>query len=1070
MAADSTSGSPSLWVPNLAVLLLLAVGLLNEKIPLVSGRPPSASADLQLGETPARLWEDPLAIKAPTGLKVSGVAPLRAFFSEAVAENKPAGQPPPVAAGQPPRPRILVLPVLLPGAPYAEATENRLRIRYAVLSALGRAQYVPEEADRMKFIHVGLPEGAEETVRLQKFHVRYLVTDNVHMPGNKNYEEYPLDGDKWLKIPAAYDSVIVLWLNEDHLRLNLTPGANRAEPLVKNLDRLMRRLLDREAGTPDTPAWDLKFIGPNSSDELAAMLQPELKEFKPFHPAEFLSPRATAANTVLQISAKGEAGFDQINLGHVGGAEPDRGTPDWKIRRTIATDEQLASALLDELKRRKVYPEEGRPMVLVGEWDTLYSRGLGRTMAALLTKASREKPTRAAWAVTPGFLREISYLRGLDGELADAKPDDANQEKPDDKPKKSSLELSTGDPDRVAGRSQFDYLRRLAGQLQQLQDELGANSGIQRHEIGSIGVVGSDTYDKLLVLRALRKCFPHTLFFTTDLDAAYLERTELDHTRNLIVASSYGLSAEGALQGRIPPFRDNYQTAMFVSVLQALGAIGPASARGQGVVPPKITPRVFEIGRNSYTELATPARPDITEGVPRGTWVRSLTQPSRLLLGLALVAAGLGLAFWYWLGQMELGNVVCPAVHFAALCSLLGVFIIFCSHHLSEPASASQMPVLLLSFVILVVSLCFFCTDCAGFFAQPRGTAAFVAIVLLFTGALGWLTVLNPIAGNPEEEPFAWFQGRSIWPTEIVRLFAILLSLSFILRCEGCLRKLVVDLNIGSRRLAGKGLLWRLWPLNFIKRKETDRPVRESTLKVGFCQTLAPRDRAVRIFIWIIVYLLVFFPLMMALGFPAVPARGIHSFALDQGILYASVFVYCYLLFMVIDATVLCAVFVNRLSLCIGKVTELTDNSTIYLINDLTEEVAGLVYLPFTVLFIMVAARNSLFDNWDWPADLVAVLGSGLVLLFFASATLQHYSQKAKGLAVEAASKKLLDCLEAPHSDHQIAWLKEQREQIRAFYGVVFRPWYHNPIYRAILIPLGGIGSLQVMEQMSNFF
>ena len=80
---------------------------------------------------------------------------------------------------------------------------------------------------------------------------------------------------------------------------------------------------------------------------------------------------------------------------------------------------------------------------------------------------------------------------------------------------------------------------------------------------------GSDVYDKLLILRALRPQFPNALFFTTDLDAQLLHPADFRWTRNLIVASSFGLDLNRKLPGKIPPFRGNYQTSIFLSTLLA---------------------------------------------------------------------------------------------------------------------------------------------------------------------------------------------------------------------------------------------------------------------------------------------------------------------------------------------------------------------------------------------------------------------------------------------------------------------------------------------------------------------
>ena len=55
------------------------------------------------------------------------------------------------------------------------------------------------------------------------------------------------------------------------------------------------------------------------------------------------------------------------------------------------------------------------------------------------------------------------------------------------------------------GRSQLDYLRRLVEQLK--QEERTADG-----EFKAIGVLGSDVYDKLMILQALRKNFPTRCF------------------------------------------------------------------------------------------------------------------------------------------------------------------------------------------------------------------------------------------------------------------------------------------------------------------------------------------------------------------------------------------------------------------------------------------------------------------------------------------------------------------------------------------------------------------------------
>lgn len=82
--------------------------------------------------------------------------------------------------------------------------------------------------------------------------------------------------------------------------------------------------------------------------------------------------------------------------------------------------------------------------------------------------------------------------------------------------------------------------------------------------------MGTDPYDALLIIKALRPFFPHAIFFTLDLDARHLHPSEYKSTRNMIVASPFGLQLDGSLQRDVPPFRSSYQTSAYFAALQAV--------------------------------------------------------------------------------------------------------------------------------------------------------------------------------------------------------------------------------------------------------------------------------------------------------------------------------------------------------------------------------------------------------------------------------------------------------------------------------------------------------------------
>src|SRR5262249_30148690 len=121
-------------------------------------------------------------------------------------------------------------------------------------------------------------------------------------------------------------------------------------------------------------------------------------------------------------------------------------------------------------------------------------------------------------------------------------------------------------------------------------------------------------------LQALRSRFGDKIFFTTDLDARYLHADQKDWTRNLVVASNFGLSLRPVLQQSTLPFRDSYQTATYLATLMALDKMNfdnrPVDIIWGENLRQWLRPHLFEIGRTEAVHLAAPS----VEGLHM--WVR----------------------------------------------------------------------------------------------------------------------------------------------------------------------------------------------------------------------------------------------------------------------------------------------------------------------------------------------------------------------------------------------------------------------------------------------------------------
>jgi threonine/homoserine/homoserine lactone efflux protein len=381
-------------------------------------------------------------------------------------------------------------------------------------------------------------------------------------------------------------------------------------------------------------------------------------------------------------------------------------------------------------------------VVLLSEWDTFF----GRALPAAFDRAYRQQCDRS-----PSCLRSTAYkfyyFRGIDGVVA-SEPEAAG---------KTELSSTTTLEDernsllnsfirRPAGTGQFDYLRRF---VEQIKDLDGKRRIGDEKPIKAIGLFGSDVYDKLLILRALRPWFPDKLFFTTDLDAHLLHPAEFRWTRNLLVASSFDLSPPDDYPSgqpgidpvhipripHIPRFRDAYQTSIFLATRIATDrAYRPNWLRVPGL---SSTPQIMRAGNVSGATSSKPAlliKPYLFE-IGRGIAVRLNDNNQDDWVDIVQKAA-LGIVFFL---------------------AFLSVFLL----HQMKPNVG--WPVL-------------------GFF-----------ILFVLLAAFTWLAVIE----DGHLEPLSFSKRISIWPTEILRVLALLLSLFLFAR-------VISDLRLNAKRIEAK--------------------------------------------------------------------------------------------------------------------------------------------------------------------------------------------------------------------------------------------------------------------------
>lgn len=792
------------------------------------------------------------------------------------------------------------------------------------------------------------------------------------------------------------------------------------------------------------------------------------------------------------------------------------------FQRTIGTDTFLAEQLLRELERRGVNPGEHNILLLV-ERDSYYGRAFAVTFEAQVHQWLHGQPpplcTETGHAAFQGALNRVidqandpdqrppkfhvyGYLRGVDGKAPGFKDSPVASTGSDAEGISGSethlLYARGAGPELPVGRSQIDYVRRLANLLIERHADRGPG-------VKAIGIIGTDVYDKLLLIKALRSQFPHAVFFTTDMDARLQYSKEHPWTRNLVIASSFGLRLRKCYQSGtsdLGTFRDSYQTALFLAARMAVHSsfvddliLREALAR----------PRLYEIGRDRAHDITVRA------------WEseKSLHPPRPRL----------------WQGWHSVQTLAAALVCLLAA-SFLARDLVPCIQRYFEPErqvdqEQQKEPK----------------AECrTGRRRWYAAIACFLAVVLFAALVVyeGWI--------QPAGEPFCIAGGVSIWPTEFLRLVAAGLGIGLLIRAHRRLRKnteqmeksfaLTPDNASGSsasdRKQPEDGVLRKLkildsrirafWsafrhrqPLMFkkdagtgdktdapqeqrtrtSKRKESKAPSKSQhkTSKDPFPQALwkdytevgMPARRWGRILRQITVFVLVGVSLMLIFGFPSAPARGDLSRAIDKVVLLFSVAVTLLVVFFVVDATLLCRALIGNLlngGRCWAeesvkrhlqspqpkaRVSPLSRWLDVQLVAERSAVVGNLIYYPFLVILVMVFARSEVFDDWDWPTGLVVVVSLCALYAVWCAVTLRWEAEKVRKQALGELDLELIraqaNVSVAKDSRSAVTQLiKDLKKSVMEERRGAFSSFSQNPVLGALLIPSGGITLLEVLR------
>lgn len=695
-----------------------------------------------------------------------------------------------------------------------------------------------------------------------------------------------------------------------------------------------------------------------------------------------------------------------------------------RVERAGGHDGQFLAATVEELQARGVEPSRDR-IAVISEYDTSYGRVMGLNLEGVLRPGGSFSATDRFDALGHSNLLFFSYLRGLDGATA-------RGQRQEGETLTSAFFGVTNRVRRAEGRPQDDYLRRLAERLMRLDREEGTR-------IRAVGVLGSDVYDKMMILRALRPALPGAIFFTTDLDVLLLEPHQFEWARNLLIGSRFGLQLSEDLQGRAPPFRDSYQTAFYYSVLRAVRCSTPGSDGAPGFgryndgYLPRIDwePRVFEVGRGMMESYAHPAVSNLvldqerqrcywrskgwtvrSGGSTNGLELRDPVPPverpvdqKALSFGVLALAGVMG---WYlWLAVAQ------------------GVF-----HDPWGAGDTGRRCGMLL----------------AAFLALP-GTAMLVHVAF--------------VALDVEEEPLGFANGLSAWPATIVQGWTV-----------------------------GFGLLlaFRLWRRRHVTRDWLLREARvESTSflegAVGRLTGGSFDSVADTVVIWTVALVGCVAACVVPIDeWVLEPVRGPDSRMCHYFVLRCVLAVAGGMALLSICGSCDMAVRLRRVRETLalsrwtggdpsGRPVERDLWRLMRAVEDATKPACEGIFSPITVFLLIGLSRNGIIDNFEWPVGLIAFFAVSMVMVLAAGHWMTAVGGRLQAEAVAWVSSEIQSREAiAPKGDEDLEKLRWQRETIQSMTGGALGPIWTNPVARAALVPIGGLGSVALLQQGMDFF
>lgn len=606
-----------------------------------------------------------------------------------------------------------------------------------------------------------------------------------------------------------------------------------------------------------------------------------------------------------------------------------------------------------------------------------------------------------------------------------------------------------GQVERPEGVATLDYLRRLG-------DEVVSRSG---ECIKAVGMFGLDVHDKLLVLQELRPLLPAAVFFTNDMDAYFFHPSTAKYTKNLIVASSYSLSAGVGSHSNVH-FRDQYQTATYTAVCRAIDdEIAGYRERKISNPPAEGVKQAHSAsGDGGGAGASASPRNSVLYSEPRDADSRRLGSLKRTP---ELSPSGFRAVYEEEVKIFEVGVGRVIQLDRAKQEDPNAISVV-------DESGAGAVPVrdvvlALLGCVVILLGALKLGLYGVALRQVSERLAEYRKLLLVLSAAMVVpLLGVIPICMLVEfkaDEPFSLFGGVSVWPTELLRYVAVVLAVVF---GAAQLGQLLVDRNAVS--LAFDEKIWGL------KRRHGVCGISIASLVMA--ATFFGLDKV----------------LCLLVDSPIVPARGDFARSVDTWMSWCADAAVLWLMSLV------CLVNWRAIELVQsvhrGFAPEPQERASYDSKAVLTEQmpprthpedrdiishymfakkVAGFggagIYGPFIVLMILIMSRWQGFDGWSWPPALVAVMSLASLLVVWSSFALTAVARAFRDSVRVKLDKTILSLPAGPEDREK--FLERVRRELLALESGAFAGLGSHPAVKALLIPTSGFGGLAVLNMLT---